>query len=283
MAAKLLSKSIKRQKRKNYLRAGSLTFESSCQHSFITLARPDNTWANKKHELFFTKSTITDQLDVLTSSPFLHYFLSFLPCPLPISGVSGVYKSQHTQPEKQFCINFQLNCFFLQKSKSHNILASLYLVHVLEAGIWEDHVVEWQRKILRRNRCHHFHCHRHHNHHRNQHHHHQQGKATDLNTIMCHASPHGLPHHHGKAVNIHSTEGLKACHVHPEIRHIIFHFPFIQKFCAHVMSRISGAMYLLVPTLGFCGMFVSPVAWVELIENTCQNISKLAKCFILNP
>lgn len=29
----------------------------------------------------------------------------------------------------------------------------------------------------------------------------------------------------------------------------------------HVMSRISGAMYLLVPTLGFCGMFVSPVAW----------------------
>ena len=124
-------------------------------------------------------------MDVLYNS----YICVNVPCPLPILQVSGVYKSQHTQPEIfkfwtffsekqspviQYWSRFRFDqlgrvnqcalciiCIIYWICIMYNVVywsrfrfrkgEPVYLVHILEAWIWKNHIVEWQSKLLTRN------------------------------------------------------------------------------------------------------------------------------------
>ena len=83
---------------------------------------------------------------------------------------------------------------------------------------------------------------------------------------------------------------LQFCHVCPAIgilKDLSQCFQFVKcqtDFNAHVMSRISGAMYLLVPTRGFWGIFVSPVAWwMKLINKLLKTLLSKARQLLTFP
>ena len=63
---------------------------------------------------------------------------------------------------------------------------------------------------------------------------------------------------------------------------VLVNLEWLKKSFAHVMSRISGAMYLLVPTRGFWGMFVSPVAWKKQVEIDTRFVWSSFNIFSLN-